>query len=105
MTIQLTPEDEQLIAERLRTGAFHDAAEVLHDALASQDFAARWLARNKQPLNGKIARRIAQLDCGESVTPGDARARLIGARSTGPGPVETVMRANLVMPPRGPNNA
>jgi Arc/MetJ-type ribon-helix-helix transcriptional regulator len=76
MTIQLTPEDERLIAERLRSGAFRDAAEVIHDALASQDFEARWLGRNKQALNGKIARGIAQLESGESVTPEEARARL-----------------------------
>lgn len=33
MTIQLTPEDEKLIQERLRTGAFHSAQEVIHRAL------------------------------------------------------------------------
>lgn len=76
MTIQLTPEDEKLIAERLRSGPFRDAAEVIHDALASQDFEARWLGRNKQALNEKITRGIAQLDRGESVTPEEARARL-----------------------------
>jgi len=35
MTIQLTPEDEKLIQERLRTGAFHSVAEVIHHALVS----------------------------------------------------------------------
>jgi Arc/MetJ-type ribon-helix-helix transcriptional regulator len=30
MTIQLTPEDEQLIQERLRSGVFHSVAEVIH---------------------------------------------------------------------------
>jgi Arc/MetJ-type ribon-helix-helix transcriptional regulator len=35
MTIQLTPEDEKLIEERLRTGAFHSVAEVIHHALVS----------------------------------------------------------------------
>ena len=35
MTIQLTPEDEKLIQERLRSGAFHSAAEVIHHALVS----------------------------------------------------------------------
>ena len=76
MTIQLRPEDEKLIAERLRSGVFGSAADVIHDALASQDYEARWLARNKQRLNEKIARGIAQLDRGESVTAEEARARL-----------------------------
>jgi Arc/MetJ-type ribon-helix-helix transcriptional regulator len=35
MTIQLTSEDEKLIQERLRTGAFHSVAEVIHHALVS----------------------------------------------------------------------
>jgi Arc/MetJ-type ribon-helix-helix transcriptional regulator len=35
MTIQLTPEDEKLVQERLRSGAFHSVAEVIHHALIS----------------------------------------------------------------------
>jgi Arc/MetJ-type ribon-helix-helix transcriptional regulator len=35
MTIQMTPEDERLIQERLRTGAFQTAQEVIHCALVS----------------------------------------------------------------------
>jgi hypothetical protein len=35
MTIQLTPEDEKLIQKRLRTGVFHNVAEVIHHALVS----------------------------------------------------------------------
>jgi Arc/MetJ-type ribon-helix-helix transcriptional regulator len=35
MTIQLTPEDEKLIQERLRSGAFHSVSEVIHHALVS----------------------------------------------------------------------
>ena len=35
MTIELTPEDERLIQERLRTGVFHSAEEVIHTALVS----------------------------------------------------------------------
>jgi hypothetical protein len=35
MTIQLTPEDEKLIQERPRSGAFHSVEEVIHRALAA----------------------------------------------------------------------
>jgi Arc/MetJ-type ribon-helix-helix transcriptional regulator len=35
MTIRLTPEDERLIEEQLRTGAFRSAEEVIHRALIS----------------------------------------------------------------------
>jgi Arc/MetJ-type ribon-helix-helix transcriptional regulator len=35
MTIDITPEDEKLIQEKLRTGAFRSAEEVIHRALVS----------------------------------------------------------------------
>ncbi len=35
MTIQLTPEDEKLIQEKLRSGAFQSIEEVIHRALVS----------------------------------------------------------------------
>jgi Arc/MetJ-type ribon-helix-helix transcriptional regulator len=35
MTIDITPEDEKLIQEKLRTGAFHSVEEVIHRALVS----------------------------------------------------------------------
>ena len=35
MTIELKPEDEKLIEEKLRSGAFHSVEEVIHCALVS----------------------------------------------------------------------
>jgi hypothetical protein len=35
MTINITPEDEKLIHEKLRTGAFRNVEEVIHRALVS----------------------------------------------------------------------
>jgi Arc/MetJ-type ribon-helix-helix transcriptional regulator len=35
MTIELKPEDEKLIEEKLRSGAFRSAEEVIHRALVS----------------------------------------------------------------------
>jgi Arc/MetJ-type ribon-helix-helix transcriptional regulator len=35
MTIHITPEDEMLIHEKLRTGAFSSVEEVIHRALVS----------------------------------------------------------------------
>jgi Arc/MetJ-type ribon-helix-helix transcriptional regulator len=76
MTIQLTVEDEKLIKKRLQSGVFRSVAEVIHDALASQDAETEWLAENKDAINEKIARGIAQLDGGEGVSGEAARARL-----------------------------
>jgi Arc/MetJ-type ribon-helix-helix transcriptional regulator len=76
MTISLAPEDNQLIQKRLKTGSFKSAEEVIHDALASQDSEADWLAENKNAIDEKIARGIAQLDRGEGVSDNMARAHL-----------------------------
>ena len=76
MTIQLTVEDEKLIQKRLQSGVFRSVEEVIHDALASQDAETEWLAENKDAINEKIARGIAQLDRGEGVSGEAARARL-----------------------------
>jgi antitoxin ParD1/3/4 len=76
MTIQLTPEDEKLIQERMQSGAFRTVEEVIHDALASQDAETVWLAENKEAINEKIARGIEQLDRGEGVSGEVARERL-----------------------------
>ena len=35
MTINITPDDEKLIQEKLRTGAFRSVEEVIHRALVS----------------------------------------------------------------------
>jgi Arc/MetJ-type ribon-helix-helix transcriptional regulator len=76
MTIPLTPEDETLIQKRLQSGAFRSVGEVIHDALASQNAEADWLAQNREAINEKIARGIAQLDRGEGVAGETARARI-----------------------------
>ena len=76
MAISLTSEDKKLIQKRMKTGLFKSVEEVIHDALAAQDAEAEWLIDNKVAINEKIARGIAQLDRGESVSGDVARARL-----------------------------
>jgi putative addiction module CopG family antidote len=76
MKIELKPEDEQLIQKRLQSGAFRTIDEVIHDALTSQDAEEGWLQENRETINAKISRGLAQLNSGEGI-PGDlARARL-----------------------------
>jgi antitoxin ParD1/3/4 len=76
MKIELKPEDEQLIQKRLQSGAFHTIDEVIHDALTSQNAEEDWLQKNKEAINSKIARGLAQLDSGEGISGDLARARL-----------------------------
>lgn len=76
MKIELKPEDEQLIQRRLQSGAFRSIDEIIHDALTSQDAEEEWLQENREAINAKIARGIAQIESGQGI-PGDvARVRL-----------------------------
>jgi antitoxin ParD1/3/4 len=77
MTIEIKrPEIEALIQQRLHSGAFESVEDVLFDALGMQSEREVWLQENKQAIDAKIERGLAQLDRGEG-TPGDQlRARL-----------------------------
>jgi antitoxin ParD1/3/4 len=71
MTIQITrPEIEELIEQRLHSGAFKSVEDVLIDALEVQREREAWLLENKDLINEKIERGCAQLDRGEGM-PGD----------------------------------
>jgi putative addiction module CopG family antidote len=76
MTIELTPEDEQLVRKRLQSGAFQSAGEVIHEALAAQEIENAWLEENKALVNEKIKRGLAQLDAGQGISRELARERL-----------------------------
>jgi antitoxin ParD1/3/4 len=77
MTIQINrPEIEAFIQQRLHSGAFKSVEDVLFDALEIQAEREAWLQENKEAINAKIERGLAQLDCGEGA-PGDGlRKRL-----------------------------
>jgi antitoxin ParD1/3/4 len=71
MTIQINrPEIEALIQQRLHSGAFESVEDVLIDALEIQREREAWLQENKDAINAKIERGLAQLDRGEGL-PGD----------------------------------
>jgi Arc/MetJ-type ribon-helix-helix transcriptional regulator len=76
MKIELKPEDEHLIQKRLQSGVFHTIDEIIHDALTSQDAEEDWLQENKEAINAKISRGLAQLDAGEGISGDLARTRL-----------------------------
>ena len=76
MTINLTPEDENLVQKRLRTGVFSSAEEVIHRALEAQEAEEDWLQQNRASVNEKIERGLAQFERGEGLTGETARERL-----------------------------
>jgi antitoxin ParD1/3/4 len=77
MTIEINrPEIEALIRQRLRSGAFESAEDVLFDALEIQSEREVWLQENKDAINAKIERGLAQLDRGEGIPDNQLRTRL-----------------------------
>lgn len=82
MTIQITrPEIEALIQERLHSGAFESVEDVLFDALEMQSEREAWFRENKEALNAKIERGLAQLERGEGIPGDQLRARLEADRA------------------------
>src|SRR5947208_17080556 len=82
MTIQITrPEIEALIQERLHSGAFESVEDVLFDALEMQGEREPWLQENKEAINAKIERGLAQLDRGEGIPGDQLRKRLEADRA------------------------
>jgi len=77
MTIQINrPEIEALIQQRLHSGAFESVEDVLFDALEIQAERETWLQENKEAINAKIERGLAQLDGGEGRPGNELRKRL-----------------------------
>lgn len=77
MTIEINrPEIEALIRQRLHSGAFKNVEDVLFDALEIQSEREVWLQENKEAINAKIERGLAQLERGEGIAGDELRARL-----------------------------
>ena len=76
MTITLSPEQEEIVAEAIRSGAYSSPGQVIGRALESLVTDEQWLVGRRDEIDAKLGRAIAQLDRGEGI-PGDvARARL-----------------------------
>jgi len=67
MTIQLKPEQEQRIAEALRTGAYHSPDDVINHALEVLHERDEWLIANRQAIDEKIRTGIEELERGEGI--------------------------------------
>jgi antitoxin ParD1/3/4 len=77
MTIEIKrPEIEALIRQPLPSGAFESVEDVLFDALEIQGKREVWLQENKEAINAKIERGLAQLDRGEGISGDKLRERL-----------------------------
>jgi Arc/MetJ-type ribon-helix-helix transcriptional regulator len=76
MTIQLKADQEDRIAEALRSGAYHSPDEVIDRALEVLHERDEWLTANRQAFEAKILRGIAELDRGEGIPEDELDAHL-----------------------------
>ena len=72
MAITLRPEDEQLVAEALRSGAYQSADEVIKRALELLHERDTWLAENR----AKIEEGFAAAQRGELIDSDQVRAQM-----------------------------
>jgi len=80
MNVSLTPELEHWVDEKVRTGRYASASEVIREALRLLE--QQELARKRQlvQVREKIDRALEQLEQGKALDPEDARPRLRAAR-------------------------
>lgn len=67
MTIQLKPQQEHLVAEALRSGAYLTPDDVIDRALAVLHEQDEWLAANHEAIDAKIRAGMEELACGKGV--------------------------------------
>jgi len=82
MNVSLTPELENWIDERVRSGRYASASEVIREALRLLEVEEAEKQRRLESVRQKIDRGLDQLKDGKGVTPKDARAKIRAARRT-----------------------
>jgi len=76
MTLQLSPEQENRVAEALRSGAYRSPDDVIDRALEVLREQDEWLAANRQSIDAKIHRGIEELERGEGIPEDELDAHL-----------------------------
>jgi antitoxin ParD1/3/4 len=82
LNVSLTPELDQFVQERVATGRYQTASEVIRDGLRLLENQEREREANLAGLKAKLKRGAAQADRGEFVEP-DAVLKRIDARKRG----------------------
>ena len=80
MNVSLTPELEHWVDEKVRSGRYASASEVIREALRLLEEQELAKQRRLSQVGEKIDRSLEQLDQGKIVRPEEARARLRAAR-------------------------
>jgi Arc/MetJ-type ribon-helix-helix transcriptional regulator len=76
MTIQLKPEQEQRIAEAIRSGAYQSPTDVIDRALEVLHERDEWLVTNRQTVDAKIRKGMEELARWEGIPEDELDAHL-----------------------------
>ncbi len=76
MNVSLTPELEEFVQTKVRSGRYNSASEVVREALRLLEDHDKARAARLAEFNQELGRRLASLDRGESVDPAEVRTRL-----------------------------
>jgi len=76
MNVSLTPELEQLVTEKVESGRYTSASEVIREALRLLEEHDQLKQQRLAQVREKIDRGLQQLDAGQGISAKDARARL-----------------------------
>lgn len=76
MNVSLTPELEQFVTGKVRSGRYNSASEVVREALRLLEQHEHARDSQLEEFNRELGRRLATLDNGERVDPAEARSRL-----------------------------
>lgn len=76
MNVSLTPELEQLVVEKVESGRYTSASEVIREALRLLEEQDQLKQRRLADVSQKIDRGLKQLDDGHAISSAEARARL-----------------------------
>ena len=76
MNVSLTPELDRYVAEKVESGRYTSASEVVREALRLLEEFERSRAAQMELFNRELGMRLASLDRGETVEPAESRRRL-----------------------------
>ena len=80
MNVSLTPELEQLVAEKVQSGRYSSASEVIREALRLLEEHDELRQKRLADVRDKIDRGLRQLDQGQGISGKEARTLLRRAR-------------------------